>query len=72
MDIEEAMKYKYTFIYKNVMTFGNLQPIEKSLSVHVYLVLKHHAVDTDVKNFHRRLSNKTASAEKELRIDNVE
>ena len=28
MDIEEAMKYKYTFIYKNVMTFGNLQPIE--------------------------------------------
>ena len=67
MDIEEAMKYKYTFIYKNVMTFGNLQPIEKPLSVHVYLVLKH-----DVKNFHRRLSNKTASAEKELRTDNVE
>lgn len=54
------------------MTFGNLQPIEKPLSVHVYLVLKHHAVDTDVKNFHRRLSNKTASAEKELRTDNIE
>lgn len=72
MGIEEAMKYKYTFIYKNVMTFGNLKPIEKPLPAHVYLVLKQHAVDTDAKNFHRRLSNKTASAGKELRTDNLE